>query len=129
MQVLHKREFPEPQAPLIGPLASGPPMGGAPGAIGLPAASWGLAMNLAHVASYLRSPRVSRWRKLLGFVALAYVVLPADLVPDLVPVLGWLDDVGVVAAAFAFLSRDLKRHAAQVPAAETVVEGEVLSAR
>jgi uncharacterized membrane protein YkvA (DUF1232 family) len=86
-------------------------------------------MNLAHVASYLRSPRVSRWRKLLGFVALAYVVLPADLVPDLVPVLGWLDDVGVVAAAFAFLSRDLKRHAAQVPAAEAVIEGEVVSGR
>lgn len=86
-------------------------------------------MNLTHVAAYLRSSRVPRWKKLLGFVALAYVVLPADAVPDLVPVLGWLDDVGVVAAAFAFLSRDMKRHAAQGPAAEAVVEGEVVSAR
>jgi uncharacterized membrane protein YkvA (DUF1232 family) len=86
-------------------------------------------MNLTHAAAYLRSSRVPRWKKLLGFVALAYVVLPADAVPDLVPVLGWLDDVGVLAAAFAFLSRDMKRHAAQGPASEAVVEGEVIGAR
>lgn len=92
-------------------------------------AAFCVAMNLAHVASYLRSPRVPRWRKLLGLAALAYVVLPVDLVPDLVPLLGWLDDLGVVAAAFAFLSRDLKRHAAQLPASETVIDGEVVAAR
>jgi uncharacterized membrane protein YkvA (DUF1232 family) len=47
---------------------------------------------------------------LLG--ALAYVVLPVDLVPDVVPVLGWLDDVGVVAAVMAFFGREVARHAA-----------------
>lgn len=69
-------------------------------------------MNLLHVRCYLGSPRVPRWRKLLGLLAVAYVALPMDLVPDVLPVVGWLDDVGVVAAVVAFLVRDMKKHAA-----------------
>lgn len=69
-------------------------------------------MNLLHVRRYLGSPLVPRWRKLLGLLAVAYVVLPMDLVPDVLPVVGWLDDVGVVAAVAAFLVRDMKKHAA-----------------
>lgn len=70
-------------------------------------------MNLLHVRRYLKSPAVPRWRKLLGLLAVAYVVLPVDAVPDVLPVVGWLDDVGVVAAALAFFSRDVQRHAAR----------------
>ena len=70
-------------------------------------------MNLLHVRKYLASPVVPRWRKLLGLLAVAYVVVPFDAIPDVVPVLGWLDDVGVVAAALAFVARDVSRHAAQ----------------
>jgi uncharacterized membrane protein YkvA (DUF1232 family) len=69
-------------------------------------------MNLLHVRRYLASPAVPRWRKLLGVLAAVYVVLPVDLVPDVLPLIGWLDDVGVVAAVLAFLVRDMRRHAA-----------------
>ena len=60
---------------------------------------------------YFRDPSVSAWRKLAGVAAVAYLVMPFDLVPDFVPVLGWLDDIGVLSAAAMFVIREVKRHA------------------
>ncbi|GBD39948.1 hypothetical protein HRbin37_02234 [bacterium HR37] len=40
-----------------------------------------------------RIPRISRW---LLWLAMAYLVLPFDLIPDFIPVLGHIDDVVVV---------------------------------
>lgn len=49
--------------------------------------------------------------RLLALLAVAYVVSPIDLVPDFVPILGWLDDVGMVALlvklAYRFLPKEL----------------------
>ena len=36
---------------------------------------------------------------LTGFLALVYTISPIDLSPDLIPVLGWVDDVGIALAA------------------------------
>lgn len=38
--------------------------------------------------------------RLVLLAALVYLVSPVDLVPDVVPILGWLDDLGVVSLAF-----------------------------
>jgi uncharacterized membrane protein YkvA (DUF1232 family) len=46
-----------------------------------------------------RDPRVSRLDKLLLAGAAAYVVLPSDLIPDHLPVIGQLDDVLLVVLA------------------------------
>ena len=35
--------------------------------------------------------------------AIIYVVSPIDAIPDLIPIVGWLDDAEVVAAAIASL--------------------------
>ncbi len=40
-----------------------------------------------------RTPRVPKW--LLG-MAVAYVLLPFDLIPDFIPIIGHLDDVVLV---------------------------------
>ena len=45
----------------------------------------------------LADRRVSRWRKVLVLVVIAYLALPFDLVPDFIPVAGQLDDAIVVA--------------------------------
>ena len=43
----------------------------------------------------LREPRVPRLVKALPILALLYVVSPLDFIPDVIPVLGQLDDLGV----------------------------------
>ncbi|KWV44255.1 MULTISPECIES: YkvA family protein [Rhizobium] len=40
--------------------------------------------------------------------ALAYFVMPVDMIPDVFAVIGFSDDVAVLSAAFAMVSRHLK---------------------
>lgn len=47
-------------------------------------------------ASLLLDSRVPSADRLAAIAALAYLVVPMDLIPDLLPVLGQLDDLGVV---------------------------------
>ena len=52
----------------------------------------------------LREPRVPRLIKALPVLAALYVISPLDFVPDVFPVLGQLDDLGVILVALeAFL--------------------------
>lgn len=67
---------------------------------------------------YMRDPSVSVWRKAAGLAAIAYLVMPFDAVPDVFPVIGWLDDVGVLSAAAMFIVREVKRHAATASSAD-----------
>ena len=66
--------------------------------------------TLTKLWRYLRDPGVAAWRKLAGVAAVAYVLWPLDLIPDGIPVLGWLDDAGILAAAAAFLVAEVRRH-------------------
>ena len=52
--------------------------------------------ELAMAWVMLRDPRTPTAAKLTLVLAVLYVLSPVDLVPDMIPVLGWLDD-GVVA--------------------------------
>ncbi len=46
-----------------------------------------------------QSPNVPTWAKAAMYGALAYLVLPTDAVPDLLPMVGYTDDATVMAAA------------------------------
>lgn len=58
---------------------------------------------------YVRDPRVATWRKLAGLLAVLYFVSPVDVIPDFIPVVGWLDDLGVLSAAAFFMVREVQR--------------------
>ncbi len=61
---------------------------------------------IASLRRTLADPAVPRSRKVVLWLALAYVLMPIDLVPDFLPVIGQLDDVIVVALALRFALRD-----------------------
>jgi uncharacterized membrane protein YkvA (DUF1232 family) len=56
-----------------------------------------LKAEIAVLASALRDPRTPLAAKVLGVVVVAYAVSPIDLIPDFIPVLGYLDDLILVA--------------------------------
>ena len=47
----------------------------------------------------MREPAVAIFAKSLPLLAMLYVIFPLDFVPDLIPVLGQLDDLGVIVIA------------------------------
>lgn len=61
------------------------------------------------VFRFLTSGKAPLLPKLGIAAAIAYIVLPIDAVPDLLPVIGWLDDVGAVTLAVAWLGREIAK--------------------
>jgi uncharacterized membrane protein YkvA (DUF1232 family) len=59
--------------------------------------------GLALLRDILRDPEVRRRAKLAPALALAYLALPIDLIPDFLPGIGHLDDALVVAWALRHL--------------------------
>lgn len=57
------------------------------------------------VTRLARDPRVPRRRRLLLLALIVYLASPLDLVPDVVPVLGQLDDALVVALVLRHVVR------------------------
>lgn len=71
------------------------------------------------IVGYFRDDRVPTWRKLVGLGALFYLIWPFDLIPDAIPILGWLDDIGVLTAAAFFYVGEIRRWAsAAAPAVQ-----------
>jgi len=51
------------------------------------------------------------WRVIAALVgALVYVLTPIDLIPDYIPVVGWIDDYKVLAETLKFAMRDLEEY-------------------
>ena len=59
---------------------------------------------------YVRDPRVPAWRRLSGLFAVLYFIVPVDVIPDFIPLLGWMDDLGVLSAAALFMVREVQRY-------------------
>ena len=75
----------------------------------------------------LGDPRVPRRRKLVAALAVPYLAMPLDVIPDFLPVIGLLDDALVVALARRYLLRSggsalLAEHGPGPPRALAVVE-------
>src|ERR1700739_3101076 len=55
-----------------------------------------LKRDLVAIALAVRDPRVPWYAKAVGACVVAYALSPIDLIPDFVPVLGYLDDLVLV---------------------------------
>lgn len=64
-----------------------------------------------------QEPGTPMWAKTVIYSALAYFILPVDAIPDLAPVVGFTDDLSVLAAAVAsvamYITSDVKAKAAR----------------
>jgi uncharacterized membrane protein YkvA (DUF1232 family) len=68
---------------------------------------WAGTMKRDFLALYLagRDPRVPWYAKALAIATAAYALSPIDLIPDFIPVIGYLDDLIILPAAIWFTVR------------------------
>jgi uncharacterized membrane protein YkvA (DUF1232 family) len=68
---------------------------------------WARAVKRDVLALYLagRDPRVPWYAKALAAATAAYALSPIDLVPDFIPVIGYLDDLIIVPVAIVLVIR------------------------
>ena len=61
-----------------------------------PSAMGALFAELRLAWRLMREPRVARYAKAVPVLAALYVLSPVDIIPDILPVLGQMDDLGVL---------------------------------
>jgi len=67
-------------------------------------------LRLRHLPAYLKDPSISLLKKVAIAAALLYIISPVDALPDVVPIVGWLDDMGVLGILITSLMRDLDEY-------------------
>lgn len=66
--------------------------------------------GVSQVIRFLLEPRIAPVKKSLFLLALFYLLSPIDLLPGLfAPVVGWLDDLAVVALALRYVATQLDK--------------------
>ncbi|MBI2619457.1 MAG: DUF1232 domain-containing protein [Ignavibacteriales bacterium] len=66
------------------------------------------AIDVLALFRYMSDPGVHWAKKSLVVAALLYFIIPVDSIPDFAPVVGYLDDIGVVGAVVRYLGSQLK---------------------
>ncbi|SJZ38025.1 YkvA family protein [Selenihalanaerobacter shriftii] len=66
---------------------------------------WGQLIK--NVIKFLKDKDVPKFKKLLLFIPIIYVISPIDLVSDFIPLLGWLDDAAILTFAWNFFLQEL----------------------
>ena len=65
------------------------------------------AKDILALYKYMRDPFVKWYRKSIVVAALIYFIIPIDTIPDLTPLFGYLDDLGVITALLKYLGSEL----------------------
>ena len=70
------------------------------------------ALQLYYAA---QRPELPAWARSVIYGALGYFIFPADAIPDIIPAVGYADDLGVLVAAIAtvsiYINNDVKAKA------------------
>lgn len=69
--------------------------------------SWARSLKTQTIALYLaaRDPRTPFFAKVIAWFVVAYALSPIDLIPDFIPVLGYLDDAVIVPVGICIVLR------------------------
>jgi len=65
------------------------------------------ARDIKALYAYMKDPFVSWHRKAIVVMGLIYFISPIDAIPDIAPLIGYLDDLGVITALIKFLGSEL----------------------
>ena len=57
--------------------------------------------------NYMSDRRVQWYRKSIVVGALVYFIMPMDMIPDIAPLVGYMDDLGVITAVLKYLGHEL----------------------
>jgi uncharacterized membrane protein YkvA (DUF1232 family) len=71
-----------------------------------------------------QDPRTPRLAKVLLALAIGYVLMPFDLIPDFIPVIGHIDDAVIVPAliilALKMVPNEVREHCARIAADQSL---------
>ena len=67
--------------------------------------------RLRKLPKYIADPSVSMLKKGGVILGLVYLFSPVDAIPDLMPIVGLLDDLGLLTGIYLFLGRELDKYA------------------
>ncbi|GGA35565.1 YkvA family protein [Pelagibacterium lentulum] len=68
-------------------------------------------------------PTTPLYLKIAAIGAALYLVWPMDLIPDFIPILGWLDDIVIIPLIVAWIVSRLPREDAAHSAKGPVIDG------
>lgn len=67
-----------------------------------------LAKHVLAMFRYMKDAKIPWYRKSVVVAALVYFIMPVDTIPDMMPLIGYLDDFGVIAAVLGYLGKEVK---------------------
>lgn len=65
------------------------------------------AKDIKALFNYMIDPSVAWYRKSIVVGALIYFISPIDTIPDIAPLIGYLDDLGVITAVLKYMGSEL----------------------
>lgn len=65
------------------------------------------AKDIKALFNYMIDPSVTWYRKSIVVGALIYFISPIDTIPDIAPLIGYLDDLGVITAVLKYMGSEL----------------------
>lgn len=68
------------------------------------------AKDIVALFKYMKDGSVQWYRKGIVVAALIYFISPIDAIPDLAPLIGYLDDLGVITAVLKYLGHELMQY-------------------
>ena len=69
-----------------------------------------LLRRIRGIVPMFKDKAVPWWKKAIIIAGIVYLILPVDLIPPLVPVFGWLDDIILWIAILYFMGTELESH-------------------